>query len=121
MAAGKCSRTSAWGGPGDDAAVIDDGDLVAQALRLFHVVGGQQDGLAACAHGLDQRPEVASGLGVEAGGGFVEKDQVRVVDQRDGQQQALALAAGELARVALEDLATGCTAGSARRGRRCAR
>ncbi len=38
------SRRSA---EGDDAAVVHDGDAVAEALGLVHVVGGEDDG-AAC-------------------------------------------------------------------------
>ena len=29
---------------GDDFPVIDDGDLVGDAVGLFHVVGGEEDG-----------------------------------------------------------------------------
>jgi len=48
--------------------------------------------------GADQFPEVTDGrLGVEAGSGLVQEQYLRVVHQRQGQQQALALAAGELA------------------------
>ena len=43
-----------------------------------------------------QFPEVAAGLGIEAGGRLVEEEDLRVVDQRGGDRQPLLLSAGEL-------------------------
>jgi hypothetical protein len=89
---------------GNDPAAIDDHDLVAQPLRLLHVMGRQHHGLAALAHGLDQAPEVAPRLRIETGGRLVQEHQPGIVDQGDGQQQALALPPGELAGVPVQDL-----------------
>ena len=44
----------------------------------------------------DQRPELGADLRVEADGRLVEQDQLRVVDEAAGEQQAAAHAAGEL-------------------------
>ncbi len=77
----------------DDASVFDDGYPVAQALGLLHKMGSQENGLAALADSADQVPDGAPRLGVEAGGQLVEKDQFRIVDQREGNEQSLLLAA----------------------------
>ena len=53
---------------------------------------------------MHQLPEVAARLRIKAGGRLVEEQHRRIVDQRDGQQQALLLAAGELAAVASGEL-----------------
>ena len=92
------------GALGDDAAAVHDGDLIAQQLRLLHVVGREDDGLAARLDGFDQLPEAAPRLRVKPGGRFIEEQHRRIVDQRDGEQQALLLSAGELAAVALGEL-----------------
>ena len=80
---------------GDDFRVVHDGHAVAEHLGLFHVMRGQDDRFAL---GLDrphQLPEVAAGLGIEAGGRLVEEEDLRVVDQRDGDGKPLLLPAGE--------------------------
>ena len=89
---------------GDDPPMVDDCDAVAETLGLFHVMRGQDDSLAAPPHGLDQTPEVASGLRIQARGRLVEKHQIRVVDQGDRQEQTLTLTARELAGVSIQDL-----------------
>ncbi len=86
----------------DDPAVVHDHDLIAQQLRLLHVMGGQDDGLALRLDGLHQFPEAPTGLRVESGGGLIQEQDGRIIDQRHPQQQALQLAAGELLVVALE-------------------
>ena len=105
MTSAKCSCSSRRGGAlRDDAAAVHDGDLIAQQLGLLHVVRGEDDGLAARLDRLHQLPEVAPRLRIEPGGRLVEEQHRRVVDQRDGQQQPLLLAAGELAAVAVGQL-----------------
>ena len=89
---------------GDDAAAVHDGDLVAQEVGLFHVMGRQQHRAAFRLDGADQVPEVVAGLRIEAGGRLVQEQHLRVVDERDRQQQALQLPPGQLAVVALRDL-----------------
>ena len=79
----------------DDAAVIHDGDAVAQALGLIHVVRGENDGAARLLELVDQVPQMAARLGIEAGGRLVEKQQLRIADQRAGHGQPLLLPAGE--------------------------
>ena len=83
--------------PGDRFAVIHDGHTLAELLRFVHVVRGQDDGAAVFLELRDEVPQLAARLRVEAGGRFVEKQQVGVADQRAGQREALFLAAGEIA------------------------
>ena len=51
----------------------------------------------------DQVPELPARLGIEAGRRLVEKDQVRIADDRAGEREPLLLSAGQLAdaRIAL--------------------
>ena len=79
----------------DDAAVVDDADVVAQAFRFFHEMGGEQQGLALPYQAAQALPDQVAGLRVEAGGGFVEDHQVGVVDQGAGQGEAPFHAAGK--------------------------
>ena len=81
----------------DGFAVIHDGHTVAEPFGFIHVVGGEQDGAAGAAEFLDEVPELAAGLGIEAGGGFIEEDHLRIPHQGAGEREALLLAAGEIA------------------------
>ncbi len=67
------------------------------ALRLVHVVRGDQEGQALGGEPVDLLPEIAARLRVHAGGRLVEQKQFRLVDQAGGERQALLPAAGELA------------------------
>ena len=83
------------------ASVVEDRDPVG-------VADGEQvvrdDDRRALAHQLAQRLEQAlAGLGVEAGRGLVEDQHRRVGEQRAGDRDPLALAAGEVA-AALADV-----------------
>ena len=60
--------------PGDHA------DTVAQTGGLVEVVGCQQEGRFILFQALDQLPELASCLGVEAGGRFVQDQQLGATD-----------------------------------------
>src|SRR6185312_8060211 len=89
---------------GDDVPAVHDDDLVAEELRLLHVVGGEDDRLAPRLDRLDQLPEIAPRLGIEAGSRLVEEEHLGVVHQRNREQETLLLAAGELAVVAAREL-----------------
>ena len=78
-------------------AMIHNGHAVAKALGFVHVVGGEQNGAAGLFEFLDQFPQLAAGLRVEARGGFIEKKKIGIADQRAGQSQPLFLAAGKIA------------------------
>ena len=58
-------------------------------------MGGEHDGLAEVAQGADRLPRGAPGDGIEAGGGLVEEDELRVADQREREVQAADLPARE--------------------------
>ena len=81
----------------DHAALVDDDDAVGERVGLFEVVRGEQDGLAAGGSDADLRPHAAAGFDVEADGGLVEEDEVGVAGEGEGEEDALLLAAGELA------------------------
>ena len=53
-------------------------------------------GRAAFPHLADEGPEIPAGNRVEAGGGLIEYDQLRVVDKAGGEGEALLLATGKL-------------------------
>ncbi len=79
----------------DDAAVVDDGDAIAQPLCLLHEVSGHEDRLAALADAAHQVPDGAPGLRIEPGGELVEEHELRVVDQGERDEQPLLLASRE--------------------------
>ena len=78
----------------DDA--ISNGD---NAMRVFgdvRLVGDEDDGVALGVEVVEERHDLLAGLGVEVAGGLVGEDDGGTVDQRAGDGDALALAAGEL-------------------------
>ena len=86
---------------------------VIEALRLIHVGGGHQHAhlWAIPADALDQLPELRPRQRVDAGGGFVEDQQIGVVDQRAAEAELLLHATGQLARRALDEGCQPCAAG----------
>ena len=73
--------------------MVHDRDAVAQVLGLFHVVRRQQHRAALGLEPLDEVPQRAPALRIEAGRRLVEEDQLRIVDERQRDRQPLALAA----------------------------
>ena len=93
-------------------AVVDDHDVVGEAVGLLEVLGGQQDRRALGRRGVSSTvPQLVAGARVEAGGGLVEEQDLGPGDQRGGQVEPPAHAA----RVVLGD------AGRRRRSARTAR
>ena len=80
---------------GDDPALVDDGDAVAEALGLVHEVRDQDDRGAAVADLLDEVPGDPPRGGVEPRGHLVEEDDLGRADERQSDEQPLALPAGE--------------------------
>src|SRR5262249_34283455 len=70
-----------------------------EALRFVHVRGRDQHAHLgpAGANSVDQVPELAARQWVNASGGLVENEQVRIVDQRAAKAELLLHAAGKLA------------------------
>src|SRR6185437_12325946 len=85
------------------AATVDHGDAVAHAHRLDLIVRdidrGEPDSLL---EALDLEPRRGAQLGVEVRQRLVEQQRGRLAHQRAGERDALTLAAGELARLAIE-------------------
>ncbi len=78
---------------GDDAAVVDDRQSVAERVRLLQVVRGEEDGDAALAQAAHLVPDPGTALRVEAGGRLVQEQQRRLVDQAHADVQPTLLAA----------------------------
>ena len=86
--------SSAGRADGEDPAVVDDGDPLAQLVGLGHVVGREQDRPAGDG-GLPVDDQLADGAGgghVEAERRLVEEQDPRVVEQAAGEVHLLALA-----------------------------
>ena len=76
MTSAKCSCSSRRGGPcAMMRPPVDDRDFIAQQLGFFHVVRGEDDGLAARLDGLDELPEIAPRLRIEARRGLIQEQQ----------------------------------------------
>ena len=80
---------------GDEAAVVDDVDVVCEALGLVHVVRGQHDRHAGGAQLLEELPRRAARGRVHAGRRLVDEDDLGPADDGHRQGEALLLAAGE--------------------------
>ena len=110
----------------DDAAVHEDGDAVGERHRLFLVVrdvDGRDAERALQLAQLEARLEAQ--LGVEVGERLVEQEEARLADDRARERDALLLAARELARRSLQQVADADLGGGAgdraRRSRRARR
>jgi hypothetical protein len=73
---------------GDDAAVVEDGDLVGQGVRLVQVLRGQQDGGALRDQAAHGHPDLVPLGRVEPGGRLVQEDHRRPADQARSQVEA---------------------------------
>ena len=74
---------------GDDLAVVDDPDPVGEQICLLEVLGREEDRDAVFpGEPGDLVPERAAALRVEPGGGLVEEEDPRAVDEREGQVEA---------------------------------
>jgi len=79
----------------DHPPAVDDRDPVAERLGLLHEVGHQHDGGAAISDPANQVPRGAARGRVETGGQLVEEDDLGPAEQRERDEEALLLAAGE--------------------------
>ena len=87
----------AWRSESNDLAMIQDGDPVAQAFGLLHVVGGEEHRPPARLQAFHDLPGLPPRLRIEAGRGLVQEEQLRVSDEGARQGQPLLLAARERA------------------------
>ena len=74
-----------------------------QGVGLFEVVGGEENGLSLGGQASDLLPEGAAGFDIHADSGLVEEDEVGVAADGEGEEDALLLAAAELAEEAVFD------------------
>src|SRR6266568_6239881 len=99
----RMASSSGCGGPlaGDDPSVLDsdDGARVRHHLRI--VSGEDEGGPVLPVHLLHEVDDALPRLRVEVRGGLVGEHQGRAGDERARDRDALALAAGELARAVL--------------------
>src|ERR1044072_5314034 len=72
---------------GDQLAVVDDRDPVAEPLGLLEIMGGEDDGDALGVKAADIIPELLAELDVDSGGRFVEDQDRRRMDHRLGDQK----------------------------------
>ncbi len=82
---------------GGEPSLVDDAEPVA-VFRFVHEVAGDQDGHAGVRQRADARPELAARQRIDAGGGFVEEQDVRSVQQRGGERQPLLQAERQIRR-----------------------
>src|SRR5690606_23213972 len=88
-AVGAHAALESHGGVLDDvAAVVDDGDAVAQPVGLVEVVGGEHDCGAVGGEVRDGVPDLASSGRVEAGGRLVQEQDLGGQDHAGGEVQA---------------------------------
>ena len=80
-----------------DPAAADDHHPVGDGLDLGQQVRGEQHGAAAVGEAAQQAAHPAHALGIEAVGGLVEDQDLRVAEQRVGEPEALAHAERVLA------------------------
>jgi hypothetical protein len=66
---------------GNEAALVHDGETVAEPLRLFHVVGRIQDGHSSRRELFDGGKNALAGLRIEPYRGLIEQEQLGLVDQ----------------------------------------
>ena len=90
------ARISRRAALGDDPPAVDERQPIA-VRRLVHVVRGDEQRHAAAGQVVEQVPELAPRHRVDAGGGLVEEQQLRLVDRRSAQRQPLPPADGEVA------------------------
>jgi hypothetical protein len=97
MAQGGTWRSNELAGAafGEDGAFVHDEQAVAQLGGFLHIVGGEDEGDAFGFKGAEFLPDEVAGLGIEAGGWFVEDDQSGAVDEGAGDDEAAFEAAGQ--------------------------
>jgi hypothetical protein len=79
---------------------VQEENLLGQALGLPKVMGYQDDGFALLPMNIGNNSfELKGIMGVQVGGGFIQKEDLGVKDHDAGEGDFLGLAAGELSRV----------------------
>src|SRR5262249_1723794 len=76
-----------WGVALDQFALRDDGNSIADLFDFFHVVCGEEDGHAISGEFAQDPAHHHGGVSVEVGGGFVEIEDRRLVQDFAGDEQ----------------------------------
>lgn len=85
-------------------AVVDNHDTLAEHLDIFHIVGGEDDtGLAFLVDMFDEGADPFFGDDIETDGGFIEEEDVGVVEEGGAEVGTHALAEGEGADGGIEE------------------
>ena len=75
--------------------LVDNGDAVAEFLRLFQMMGGENDGGSLPGNVADDVEDVVAALGIDPHGRLIEQQGLGLMHQPNGQIQAPLHAAGE--------------------------
>jgi hypothetical protein len=94
----------AEGALGLDAATVVDYDAVADVFDIGEEVAAEDDGGSAVGEGDNEIFDFAAADGVEAGGGFIEDDEFRVIDEGLGEADTALHALGEFPDEAAVDI-----------------
>jgi len=78
-----------------DTAGVHDRGAVGEAFGFLEMVRGEDHGDAAVPEGAEEIPGPGPGFRIQAGGGFVEEDHPRIVEQGAGEVEASLLTTGE--------------------------
>src|SRR5438270_14012467 len=81
---------------GKELTVMNDANVIAEALHFAHDVRGKDDGLAAVAAVANESDDSTGGHDVEAGGGLVENHDWGIVNEGAGDGSFLLHACGQL-------------------------
>src|ERR1700734_1093558 len=76
---------------GNNLTMVHDGQPIAQALSLIHVMRGQQDRAARTLEFSNDVPKLPAALRIETRGGLVEKKNLWIAYQRRSNRQTLPL------------------------------
>src|SRR5687767_10312122 len=76
-----------------NAAVLDDRNPVAELLGFLHEMGREKYSLSSLANATHELPDRSTGLRIETGRELVEEYELRIVDQRQHDEQPLLLSA----------------------------
>ena len=83
--------------PADDAAAVDERQVVADAVQVGGDVGGEQDAVSLVDEEVsDDADELVPGDGIQAAGRLVEDEQPRLVRQRHGDHELHRHATGQV-------------------------
>src|ERR1035438_4954176 len=75
----------------NNLSVLDDRHPIAQPLGLLHQMSGHKDRLTAVTDAAHEFPDHPPRLRVEPSGQLIQKHDLRIVDQRQGDEQPLLL------------------------------